>query len=133
GERLADMTRYFKSGEQAGHQYLRPDSRYRQHAGIARSAQPLRRMPGADQCDQLLHLRQNACDDYAHPRRAGMQAVVLGKAEVGGDAVEEERIEQYAVFGGQLWIDAIEGLIVVGPEIGRRAHAAQQNGDMAIG
>ena len=62
-----------------------------------------------------------------------MQAVALGQAEVGGDAVEEEGIEQHAVFGRQLGIDALEGLIVIGAEIGRRAHAAQQNGDMAVG
>jgi hypothetical protein len=35
------------------------------------------------------------------PARAGMQPVALRQAEVGGDAVEEEGIEQHAVFGRQ--------------------------------
>ena len=62
-----------------------------------------------------------------------MQAVMLHEAKVGGDAIEEERVEQRAIFGRKLRIDAFEGPAVIGPEIRCRAHAAEKNGNVAIG
>ena len=58
---------------------------------------------------------------------------MLHEAKVGGDAIEEERVEQRAIFGRKLRIDAFEGPAVIGPEIRCRAHAAEKNGNVAIG
>src|ERR1700719_1485423 len=62
-----------------------------------------------------------------------MQPVVLQKFQIGGGAIEEERINKNVIFRRKVRIDAFERSAVFGPEIWRRAHAAEQHRDMARG
>ena len=73
-----------------------------------------------------------ARDDHIHARRGGMQTIVLIETAVTGNAVKKERVEQDAVLGRKLGIDRLEGSREVGAEIGRRAHAAKKDRDMAV-
>ena len=53
-------------------------------------------------------------------------------AEIGGNAVKEERIQRKAEFGGSIRINALERRRIIGSQIRRRAHAAQEHGDMPL-
>src|SRR6516162_4102777 len=104
-----------------------------QHVENAPAMQPLPRMLGANMSNQRLDLRQNVRHDRVDAGGVGVQTVALQQVQVAGNAVEKERIERGAIFGGKLGIDALEGLTVVGAEIGRGAHAAQQDNNMTRG
>src|SRR5580704_15784211 len=95
--------------------------------------QPLRGTLRAGAGDELLHLRQNTRDDDVDAGGIGMQPVVLQKLQIGGSAVEEERINKNVIFGRKVGIDAFERSPVFGAEIWRRAHAAKEHRDMARG
>ena len=142
GKRFADMPRDFKTCEQTGHDTCGPKSARistnrssEQHAVIACACNP------HDGCwrsrtsaDQLLPPSAGyAATMTSTPAAFGCRPSCCFKAEVAGNAVEEERIEQRAVFGGKLGINAFERLRVIRPEIGRRAHAAEKHGDVAFG
>src|ERR1700686_4425729 len=62
-----------------------------------------------------------------------MQPVMLQKLEIGGGAIEEERINKNVIFRRKVGIDAFERSPVFRPEIWRRAHAAEQHSDMTRG
>ena len=64
--------------------------------------------------DELLHLRQNARDDDIDAGGVGMQPVVLQKLQIGGGAVEEERINKHVIFRRKVGIDAFERSPVFG-------------------
>ena len=82
---------------------------------------------GAHAGDEFLALWADMAPTIAStPAALGCRPSCCCRRAVGGNAVEEERIEQHAVFGGQLRIDALEGARIVGAEIGRGAHAAQE-------
>ena len=65
--------------------------------------------------------------------RGRMQAVALVELGVGGDAVEEERIEQQVVSGREVGIDGLEIASIIRAEIGRRPHAGEQHLDTPLG
>ena len=83
--------------------------------------------------DELLDLGQDARDDGIDAGRGGMQSIALIELGLGGDAVEEERIEQQVVLGGEVGIDRLELAPIIGAEIGRRPHAGKQHGDAPLG
>jgi hypothetical protein len=62
-----------------------------------------------------------------------VDAVRLVERGRGGDAVEEERVEDGAVPLGELGEDGVEGGGVVRPEIGRRHHAGDEHRQAALG
>ena len=59
--------------------------------------------------------------------RVGMDAVILVEGRIGGDAVEEERIEGDPMAGGNGAVDAVECSAVFGAQIRRRLHADNQD------
>jgi hypothetical protein len=73
-----------------------------------RARNPLGRALRPRPRDKLFHLRQNAADDDIDTFGARVQPITLRQTEIGGDTVEEERIEERAVSGGQLRIDGLE-------------------------
>ncbi len=58
----------------------------------------------------------------------------IGLVEIGPrrDAVEEEGIEQRSIFGGEIGVDRVEGIGVVGAHIGRRLHAGEKHGNVPL-
>jgi len=109
------------------------ESLWPQHAVITPITQPSHRTLRADACNEFLHLRQDALDDGIDPFCGRVQSVMLQKPQIAGNAVEEERIEQHVILRSKLGVDALERLPVLGAEIRRRPHAAQQHRDMALG
>ncbi len=82
--------------------------------------------------DELTHQGQHTFDDDVYAGRRGVHAVGLVELGPGCHAVEEERIEQDPVLGGQSGIDGVEARLVFRPQVGRRQHAGQQNGNAAF-
>jgi hypothetical protein len=78
---------------------------------------------------QFLRLGQDARDDGVDARRGRMQAIALIELPIGGDAVEEEGIEQDAILASQVGIDRLEGAAVIRAEIGRCPHAGEEDSD----
>src|SRR5260370_39875345 len=62
-----------------------------------------------------------------------MKSIALIERALAGNAVEEKRIEQEVVAHGQLGIDGIEVAPILSVEIGRRSHAGEQHGHVALG
>src|SRR3979490_1346299 len=92
------------------------------------SRSPLRAYPR----DQLLGLGQDIRHDGIDAGRRGMKSVALHELPVGEDPVEEEGIENGVVCLHEVGIDRIEGAGVVGAQIGRRQHAAQEHWNAAL-
>ena len=83
-------------------------------------------------CDQLFDFWQNPRHDDVDARCIGMQTVVLHQIKFRGCAFKKERIEQRVVFGRQFRINGLECRAVIGAEIGRRAYAAQEHGEVPL-
>ena len=79
---------------------------------------------------QSLYARQHARHDHVDARRVGMHAVSLVELRLRRDPVEEEGIEQRGMLLRQPRIHAVEGRLVLGPQIGRCAHAGEQHGKL---
>ena len=82
---------------------------------------------------KLLDLWQDAGDDRVDASGGRMKPVALIEPGFTGNAVEEERIKQKTVAGGELGIDRLEIAAIVRTEIGRRAHAGKQYGHVPDG
>ncbi len=76
---------------------------------------------------------QDAGDDRVDASGGRMKAVALIEPGFPGHAVEEERIKQKTVAGGEFGIDRFEIAPIVGAEIGRRPHAGEQYGHVPDG
>lgn len=61
-----------------------------------------------------------------------MDAVLLIEGAVGGDAVEEERVEDRTVSGGKIAVDRVETGAIVRAEVRRRQHAGEQHRQAAL-
>src|SRR5215813_5010776 len=82
---------------------------------------------------KLLDLWQDAGDDRVDARGGWMKAVALIEPGFTGNAVEEERIKQKIVAGGEFGVDRFEIAPIVGAEIRRRPHAGEQYGHVPVG
>src|SRR5438045_3984541 len=97
------------------------------HCGHGRSSTPrfasataadglrLRRSLRLHPCHQLLGLGQDAADDGLNAPGGRVKAVGLVEGTVGGDPVEEERVEYDVVRRRERREDCIEGTDVIGP------------------
>ena len=61
-----------------------------------------------------------------------MNAVRLVEVVAGGDAIEEEGVEEGAVARRQFLVDRVEGGAIVAAEIGRGDHAGEQDRQSAV-
>src|SRR5262245_9354795 len=107
---------------------------WRMLAGIStavnrRGISTLRRccMLGARALDELFHGRENVLGDLGNAACVGMQAIVEVELGVHRHAFKEEGIEDQAVLGGKVGIDALEGAHVVLAQAARRKHAGEQH------
>src|SRR5438128_2324690 len=82
---------------------------------------------------KLLDLWQDAGDDRVDASGGRMKAVALIEPGFTGNAVEEERIKQKTVAGGEFGMDRFEIAPIVGAEIGRGPHAGEQYGHVPDG
>ena len=76
--------------------------------------------------------RQEALHHAVDALGVGVHAVGQQQARLGGDAVEEERIERQAVGLGQARIDRVELRSIISAEIRRGEHAGQHDRDAAL-
>ena len=82
--------------------------------------------------DQLLDLWQHTIDDHRNPCGSWVEPVTLIELGIGGDAGEEEWIQDGFVLGGELRINGVEGAAVFGAHVGGRHHTAQQDRNFSL-
>ena len=85
-----------------------------------------------DACDQLFNLRQNSLDDAQSSLGRRVNTVWLIELGHRRNALEEKFVVQHGVPLGQTFEDAGERLGVFGAQIGRRAHAGEQDGQTPV-
>ena len=79
------------------------------------------------------HGGEHSPRDHLHPRRVRMDPVLLVERGHGGHPVQQERIEDRPVPGGELRIDRVEPGRVVRPEVGGSHHAGEEDGEAPLG
>jgi len=77
------------------------------------------------------HAGQDILHDHIDPLRGRMQAVSLIEPGVGGNTLQEKRIQRHREGFREFGIDRIEAGRVVGPVIRWREHSAQHDRDPA--
>ena len=79
------------------------------------------------------HARKDTFHDHACPRRVWMESVRLVEGGHGGDAVEQEWIEERVVPGGEFRVDRVEARAVALPEVAGGQHPGEEDREAALG
>src|SRR6056297_2018607 len=85
-----------------------------------------------DRFNECLDRRQHAFDHDGDTFPIGVDAVIEIESSFAGHAVEEERVEHYAVRFGEIGIDRVEGLRVFRPEVAPGHHPGEEDRNVAL-
>ena len=88
-------------------------------------------MPGTAR--EAEHGGEHPPPDLLHPRRVRMDPVLLVEQGHGGHPVQQERVEDRPVPGGELRVDRVEPARVLRPEVGGSHHAGEEDGEVPLG